>query len=1147
MRDDGRLLYARRVVKRSADRKGDFTGLDAIEIPGRDRSRSGLLPASGARSPLPSAGSRRLVRAVPLLAGLTAIAISVLVLLGWLLDVAPLTRIVASLPNMKPNTALGFIAAGVALICLREDASSRSRRPGRLLAALLAVFGMLVAAEWLFGGIGIDRLLFADAGSAHPGRPSPHTAVAFTTLGLALATVDARRGLARLHAALTALTAAIVLFAIVGYLFDVTYLRGVGGRSGLAIPSLVALAACTVGLMYLRPARGLPAILRGSDAGARLARTMLPIAVLAPLVFGGLAVEAQENGVLGAQVAASAVTLAMIVTLVTVLAVTARRLRRSDVDVRRLAGIVEASADAITSVDERGRFTSWNPGAAALLGYTREETLGEHAGPLVPDHRRDEFAEVLERARSGEAVFGVRTERRHRDGSLVDVEVTVSPLTDGGGAFAGMTAIMRDLRERKAAERRFQSLLEAAPDAMLIVDPEGRITLVNQAVAGLLGYERNELVGERIERLIPESVRAAHVLHRAAFAGDPHTRRMGGGLELVAVRKDGSEVPVDVSLSPLQTEAGMRVIAAVRDVTERRDAERALGESEERFRRSFEDSGIGMAIARPGRDLGRLLEVNEAFASITGYSSAELKQMSPLTMVHPDDQTALTAELRKLVDGSLPVVRHEVRLVGPRAVVVWAALTASLVRDAAGEVVHAIVQVQDVSERKRFEGQLQYLADHDALTGLFNRRRFEEELAREVASTRRYDTGGAVLVFDLDHFKYVNDSLGHAAGDELITIIGALLKRRVRDSDTVGRMGGDEFAVILTHSDEAQARTFGEGLLRDVREDMAAASVTEARRVTASLGIALFGGRPEVGPEELLAEADIAMYDAKEAGRDRLAVYDARASRHEQMQSRLAWVQRIEAALENDRFVLHAQPIRALTGEAELRYELLLRMLDDDDDLIPPGTFLYVAERHDLIGRIDRWVVAQAVELLAAQQARGRDVSFQVNLSATSVTDPAMLGFIAATVGGSRVDPCRLVFEVTETAAIVNIARAKTFVEGLRSIGCGFALDDFGAGFASFYYLKHLSFDYVKIDGEFIEDLLASHTNQLVVRSVVDIARGLGKQTMAEFVGDAATIELLRQYGIDYIQGYFVGRPVPLTCFDRPPGETAATRGDVTS
>ena len=464
--------------------------------------------------------------------------------------------------------------------------------------------------------------------------------------------------------------------------------------------------------------------------------------------------------------------------------------------------------------------------------------------------------------------------------------------------------------------------------------------------------------------------------------------------------------------------------------------------------------------------------------------------------------------------------------------------------------VHRVVQLQDVSERKRFEGQLQYLADHDSLTGLFNRRRFEAELERELESSRRYDTGGALLVLDLDNFKYVNDSLGHSAGDELITSVSHALSHRLRASDTVGRLGGDEFAVILPHATKEDAVLVARGVLEVIRDNITVEGEKGPRRTTASIGLALFPGKDErLSPDELLVEADIAMYDAKENGRDRFALYRAESDRQEKMEARLTWAERIRAALAENRFVLHAQPIVALGVEEDVtRYELLLRMDDASGDLIPPGTFLYVAERFGLVEEIDRWVVREAVRMLAAEELAGRRTCFSVNLSAKSIQDIEMTKFLSRRLAATGVDPSGLIFEVTETVAIENVDRAKQFARELRALGCSFALDDFGSGFASFYYLKHLEFDYLKIDGEFIKNLPSSETDQLVVRSLVQIATGLGRKTIAEFVGDEETVQILREYGVDFAQGFHLGKPQPLESgewvVDGPYGDRRALSAD---
>jgi diguanylate cyclase (GGDEF)-like protein/PAS domain S-box-containing protein len=572
-------------------------------------------------------------------------------------------------------------------------------------------------------------------------------------------------------------------------------------------------------------------------------------------------------------------------------------------------------------------------------------------------------------------------------------------------------------------------------------------------------------------------------------------------------------------------------------------AERRRAEAEERFRRAFEDSGSGMALVAADPDrAGRVLEANQALAELTGYSCSDLAEMDLDAIIHPEDLATLADGIQKLTSGERTSYQAEHRILTAAGMVRWAMLSTSVVRDPDGEPLHRLVQLQDISERKRFEGQVQYLAEHDPLTGLINRRHFERVLERELESSRRYGTGGALLVLDLDNFRYVNDSLGHPAGDELISSVGHALSHRLRNTDVVGRLGGDEFGVILPYASEEDAILVATGLLEVIRTSVSVEAEHGRRRTTASVGVALFpDGDERMSAEELLVEGDIAMYDAKEAGRDRLALFELESERHQKAEVRLTWAERIRNALRDDRFVLHAQPIIALEDDGIPRYELLLRMIDDTGDLIPPGTFLYVAERFGLIEEVDRWVVREAMRLLSIEERAGRRPCFSVNLSAKSIQDPQMTEFIARRLAATGVDPRGLIFEVTETVAIENLERAKQFARDLRSLGSSFALDDFGSGFASFYYLKHLQFDYLKIDGEFVKNLSESPTDQLVVRSLVDIARGLGRQTIAEFVEDEETLQMLRSFGVDFVQGFHLGRPAPfLRAGTRP--ETSSAR-----
>ena len=328
--------------------------------------------------------------------------------------------------------------------------------------------------------------------------------------------------------------------------------------------------------------------------------------------------------------------------------------------------------------------------------------------------------------------------------------------------------------------------------------------------------------------------------------------------------------------------------------------------------------------------------------------------------------------------------------------------------------------------------------------------------------------------------------------------------------------------------DEHETETVAEALLQIVRDEEMPALIGERKRVTASIGIARFDEGELLTAEEIMVNADLAMYDAKEAGRDHWAHYRTEKHDRPKIASRMKWAEQINDAIAHDGFELLAQPIVPLAVSGPAQYELLLRMRDPRGDLIPPGSFVYVAERLGLIGEIDRWVAARAIDMLAEQRALGRDLRFEVNLSGHTIGDDRLLELVERRLHDRNVPPDRLIFEVTETAAVANIARAAVFAECLSDLGCKFALDDFGAGFGSFYYLKHLPFDYMKIDGEFVRHCASNETDRILISAVVQIARGMGKQTIAEYVTNQATVDVLTRLGVDYGQGFHLGRPAPL-------------------
>jgi diguanylate cyclase (GGDEF)-like protein/PAS domain S-box-containing protein len=806
--------------------------------------------------------------------------------------------------------------------------------------------------------------------------------------------------------------------------------------------------------------------------------------------------------------------------------------------------ILETAHDGYVAMDEDGRIIDWNARAEQIFGWSHEEAVGlTVAETIVPPHFRDLHAQGLwHYLDTGEGpVLRKRIELSalHRDGHEFPVELSISPVRHSSGTT--FHAFLHDISERKQSEaalrrgemelRRSRRRLEQAQGIAHTGSWEwdvraNKVTWSDELyrIYGLVPGEFGATFEGYLERVhsddrehVQTTIGRALADHRPFF------------FEERVVRPNG-EVRLLESQGEVQTDPDgevVRMIGVCHDVTARRAAEGAAREAEERFRSAFEYGPVGMALVdvSDGRR-GRYIQVNRAICDIAGYSEEELLTTSRQALTHPEDADAELGLFDQLIAGEIPSYSIENRTMRPDGEWLWTSVNTSLVRDETGKPLYAIIQVQDVSERKRFEGQLQYLADHDPLTGLFNRRRFESELARQVAFNTRYGPTGAVLVVDLDHFKYVNDTLGHAIGDEMIARVGTLLSERLRETDVVARLGGDEFAVLLPSADEEQARLVGEDIVKGVRTLTVQLSKERSLRLTACVGIAMFGLDYEISPEAVLVNADIAMYEAKEAGRDRCVLLDATEEPQTQMRARLTWSQRIRTALEEDRFELYQQPILDIAKHEVTHHELLVRLPGDSGELIPPGTFLYIAEQFGLIQSIDKWVVTQAARLIKRLHAEGDPVTLTVNLSGASITDPSLLEVVEQEIRETGIDPRSLIFEVTETAAIVNIEKARRFAERLGELGCAFALDDFGAGFGSFYYLKHLPFDYLKIDGDFIRQLPTSTADQLTVKAIVQIARGLGKRTVAEFVGDDATLSLLARFGVDYAQGYYTGRPV---------------------
>jgi diguanylate cyclase (GGDEF)-like protein/PAS domain S-box-containing protein len=558
-----------------------------------------------------------------------------------------------------------------------------------------------------------------------------------------------------------------------------------------------------------------------------------------------------------------------------------------------------------------------------------------------------------------------------------------------------------------------------------------------------------------------------------------------------------------------------------RIVTRLERESRAARAATEQSERLFLDAPHGVAVLDTE---GRIEFVNAALCGIVGMPPDELEGTALVDLAPPGD-AALASHLARVHEDVSNSNASDCVLRDYRGQDIHVALSSRLLRrHGSDELDVVLVNVVDVSERRRHQDRLAHLVDHDVLTGLANRRRFDTELQRHLERCRRYGHNGAVLLLDLDNFKQVNDTLGHNAGDELIVTVGGLLRRSVRDTDVVARLGGDEFAVLLTDGDQAGALRAGQAIVERVREHAATLDGVR-RRVTASVGAVTFQAASEHSAD-ILALADMTMYDAKEEGRNQVAVLKEGDARPPRFAARLQWQSRIEEAIEHDRFELHLQPIMNLHNDKVSSAEVLLR-LRDRDELVPPSRFVYIAERTGLMPRVDAWVVEHSLAMLARLREIDPEFELEVNLSGHSIGNPHIERTIRESLVRHQVDPAALILEITETAAVADVALAREFAERMTELGCAFALDDFGAGFGSFYYLKHLIFDYVKIDGEFVAHVHESQVDRTIMRSIVGIARDLGKQTVAEFVSDPAILEIVRAEGVDFAQGFLIGRPVP--------------------
>jgi diguanylate cyclase (GGDEF)-like protein/PAS domain S-box-containing protein len=683
-------------------------------------------------------------------------------------------------------------------------------------------------------------------------------------------------------------------------------------------------------------------------------------------------------------------------------------------------------------------------------------------------------------------------------------------------------------RDFPHAPRLFADLGERIHEAVLV--HQEVILYANRQFASFVGVDRVELIGRRLADLVPpEYAELVSENIRRRLAGESAAERYE--IDMVGVQGQVSRLEISSTLVDYDKGNALLITGVEIIPTQTSPALRLAAEAAPSAQQLALASLAEAIIATDER--GRINFMNPAAERLTGSDAAAAsgKLLEEIvSLVDEGDRRLLSDPVHQALTSGAPVN------LGRRALLLSRSngsersieLSASPIRSDGKEVVGSVLLLHDVTELRGLARQMSYQATHDALTGLVNRREFERRLEEAIASGHRGDGQHVLCYLDLDRFKLVNDTSGHLAGDSMLREVAKLLRDAVRDSDTVARLGGDEFGMLLVGCPLDKARQIADDVCRSVGDYR---FVWKDRIFNIGVSVGLVEISRESGTlEELLAAADTACYVAKKQGSGRVAVYSARDEALARHTGEIQWLQRLQGALKENRFQLYQQiivPTHGTNGGPAM--EVLVRMQDESGRELAPAEFMRAAERYRLMGLVDRWVVQTTLAALG----RGAivvqpDRSVAINISGQTLGDAQFLEFVVECLDSTGVSPAQVCFEITESAVVANLEHARRFVGVLHGMGCQFSLDDFGSGVGSFSNLKNLSLDYLKIDGSFIRNLSRDTVNQAMVTAMIKLARTLNFKVIAEQVEDSAAVEAARRMGVDYLQGFAIGRPQPL-------------------
>lgn len=836
---------------------------------------------------------------------------------------------------------------------------------------------------------------------------------------------------------------------------------------------------------------------------------------------------------------------------------------------QRYRALVENADDSIVLSDMSGQPLFRNPAYYHSLGYVNGAHLAEDGLDRVHPDDRATIVTALDGVRETHQAQYFEYRVRHQNGSWRFRSERVVPIVEdeAKGAPVALLSIARDTTEQKRLERameqaaaglaaktgrEFFSLLvahlaQATESACaMVARMTGTLDTVETVAVSLDGATKYDfsypLEGTPCAHVFGQTVCTYPHGVQNLFPTDHMLRDLGfesfAGAPLF--RSDGAPSGVLVVLdrapmsNPRLVESLLKIFAnrAAAEL-ERLDAARESTEQKDRMEVTLDAVGDGILSVNSE---GIIDYVNSVAQEMIG------KPRAALIGLHYSDELKLTDELgRRDVANPLATCLSEGRRSGWLVNYVLAQrqgkksdveVSATPLRNSADQVVGAVLAIHDISATTAMAKQLAYHAAHDALTGLVNRREFEHKLEQALQQAKRSGGEHVLCYLDLDQFKLVNDTCGHVAGDELLRQLSVLLRRRLSSADVLARLGGDEFGLLLFDRPIEEALTIVDGYRQVIREFRFA---WEGRvfEIGVSMGVVRITAQSE-NVTSILSAADVACYAAKDLGRNRIHVFEVDDAELVRRRGEMHWTGDIVHALEAGRFTLYFQPIIPLNGDrSDIHVEFLLRMLDEENNIIPPGSFIPAAERYNLMPAVDKWVIRQVFKSLAPA-FRDDEIDcagglFAINISGTSLSDDGFLDYVREQFQLYEIPPHRICFEITETAAISNLSKAMLFINALRELGCRFALDDFGSGLSSFTYLKTLPVDYLKIDGAFVRDMVDDPMDAAMVRAIQDIAHVMGIKTIAEFVERKQVFSALTKAGVDFAQGFFCSSPQPLT------------------